>query len=59
MGWTDASAIPGKLPLTDGARRALRFSFLPAGEGGSEAVFFDCALWDEPALGRCLPKARP
>ncbi|MDG6078522.1 cell wall hydrolase [Erythrobacter litoralis] len=58
MGWSERSAIPDKLPLSDAARAALRFSFLPASDGSKEAVFFDCSLWDEPASGRCLPKAR-
>ena len=59
MGWSELGAIPNQLPLPDTARRALRFSFLPASEGGKEAVFFDCSMWNEPASGRCLPKARP
>jgi len=58
MGWSEVGAIPSKLPLSKAARTALRFSFLPAMDGGKEAVFFDCSMWDEPASGRCLPKAR-
>ena len=59
MGWSEGGAIPSALPLSEAARRALRFSFLPASDGNKEAVFFDCSMWDEPASGRCLPKARP
>ncbi|MEX0342284.1 MAG: cell wall hydrolase [Erythrobacter sp.] len=55
QGWSDASAIPAGLPLTENARRSLRFSFVAAGAGGAEAVFLDCRLFPAPAIGTCLP----
>ncbi|WP_435417857.1 cell wall hydrolase [Parerythrobacter aurantius] len=58
-GWDDPTAIPAKLPISPDARRALRFSFLPARAGNAEAVFFDCQLFPAPSPGSCLPRARP
>lgn len=58
QGWSDAADIPARLPLGDAARRSLRFSYLAAGAGGSEAVFLDCRLFPAPSIGTCLP-ARP
>ena len=58
-GWDEATAIPERLPLSPEARRALRFSFLPARAGNAEAIYFDCALLASPQIGRCLPRARP
>lgn len=58
-GWDDAAAIPTELPLTDDARRALRFSFLPGRNGNGEAIYFDCRLFASPPVGACLPRARP
>lgn len=58
-GWSEAEAIPAKLPLSPSARQALRFSFLPARGGNSEAIFLDCQLFQSPAIGNCLPRARP
>lgn len=58
-GWDDAAAIPTELPLTDEARRTLRFSFLPARAGNAEAIYFDCRLFASPSVGACLPRARP
>lgn len=58
-GWDDAAAIPAELPLSDEARRALRFSFLPALGGNAEAIYFDCRLFASPPIGACLPRARP
>ena len=58
-GWDDAAAIPAELPLTGEARRALRFSFLPARNGNAEAIYFDCRIFTDPSVGACLPRARP
>ena len=58
-GWTESEAIPDALPLSDQARRNLRFSFLPARSGNGEAIFFDCQLFPTPSQGRCMPRARP
>ncbi|WP_370030770.1 cell wall hydrolase [Qipengyuania mesophila] len=58
QGWSEADAIPARLPLSDEARRTLRFSFVAASAGGAEAVFFDCRTFPAPAIGTCLP-ARP
>ena len=58
-GWTDAGAIPSELPLSDAARRQLRFSYLAPRNGNPEAVYFDCRLFAQPADARCLPSARP
>ncbi|WP_226660512.1 cell wall hydrolase [Alteriqipengyuania lutimaris] len=58
-GWSEASAIPSELPLSNEARRQLRFSYLAPRNGNPEAVFFDCRLFSQPATGRCLPAARP
>ncbi len=58
-GWSDGDAVPTALPLSGEARRALRFSFLPARAGNAEAIYFDCRLFHEPAPGSCLPQARP
>lgn len=58
-GWTDAGAIPSKLPLSNEARRSLSFSFLPARQGNGEAIYFDCRLFPDPTGGNCLPRARP
>jgi spore germination cell wall hydrolase CwlJ-like protein len=58
-GWSEASAIPSELPLSNEARRQLRFSYLAPRNGNAEAVFFDCRLFAQPATGRCLPAARP
>jgi hypothetical protein len=58
QGWSEARAIPARLPLDDEARRTLRFSFVAASAGGAEAVFFDCRAFPAPAIGTCLP-ARP
>ena len=58
QGWSDATKVPADLPLTDEARRTLRFSFVAASAGSEEAVFFDCRTFPAPAVGTCLP-ARP
>ena len=58
-GWSEDSAIPTQLPLSETARRELRFSFLPARAGNAEAIFFDCRLFPAPGIGACLPRARP
>ena len=58
-GWDSAEAIPTALPLTPEARRALRFSFLPARAGNPEAIYFDCGIFAAPGTGTCLPRARP
>ncbi|WP_374405316.1 cell wall hydrolase [Pelagerythrobacter sp.] len=58
-GWSDAGDIPAALPLSDTARRALRFSFLPARGGNAAAIYFDCRLFPSPETGACLPRARP
>ncbi len=58
-GWSEGSAIPSNLPLPEEARRSLRFSFLPARNGNKEAIYFDCQLFPAPAVGGCLPQARP
>ena len=59
QGWTDAADIPARLPLTETARRALRFSFVAEGAGASEAAFFDCRIFTPSGTGSCLPNARP
>lgn len=58
-GWDDAAAIPAELPLSDDARRSLRFSFLPARNGNVEAIYFDCRIFASPPVGACIPRARP
>ncbi|MCH2486206.1 MAG: cell wall hydrolase [Erythrobacter sp.] len=58
-GWTESETIPDALPLSDRARRNLRFSFLPARSGNGEAIFFDCQLFPTSSQGRCMPRARP
>lgn len=55
QGWSSSADIPAALPLTDAARRSLRFSYLAASAGGSEAVFLDCRTFPSPAIGTCLP----
>ena len=55
QGWSSSADIPAALPLTDAARRNLRFSYLAASAGGSEAVFLDCRTFPSPAIGTCLP----
>lgn len=55
QGWSDAGDIPAKLPISDQARRTLRFSFAGSGNGGSEAVFLDCRIFPSPTVGTCLP----
>lgn len=59
QGWTDAANIPAKLPLSEDARRTLRFSFVAGAAGGTEATFFDCRMFAASAAGTCLPNARP
>lgn len=58
QGWSEAEQIPTQLPLSEAARRSLRFSFVASNANGSEAVFFDCRLFPSPQSGTCLP-ARP
>ena len=58
-GWSEAGAIPSELPLTNDARRQLRFSYLAPRNGNPEAIYFDCRLFAQPAEGRCMPSARP
>lgn len=58
-GWDNAATIPSRLPLTEDARRALRFSFLAARDGNPEVAYFDCRLFPAPQGGSCLPRARP
>ncbi len=55
QGWSDVSNIPTALPLSDAARRSLRFSFVGASAGSGEAAFFDCRTFPSPAVGTCLP----
>lgn len=55
QGWSDPANIPAKLPLSDDSRRTLRFSFVAANAGSSEAVFFDCRTFPGPQVGACLP----
>ncbi|MEZ5681997.1 MAG: cell wall hydrolase [Erythrobacter sp.] len=57
-GWDDPAAIPVSLPLTDEARRTLRFSYLPARPGNAEVAYFDCRFFPAPTTGSCLPRAR-
>ncbi|QPC97863.1 cell wall hydrolase [Qipengyuania soli] len=56
-GWDDATAIPARLPLGEDARRALRFSYLPARSGNPEVVYFDCRVFIALESGACLPRA--
>ena len=58
QGWSEAEQIPAQLPLSEAARRSLRFSFVASNANGGEAVFFDCRLFPSPPIGTCLP-ARP
>lgn len=58
QGWSEAEQIPAQLPLSEAARRSLRFSFVASNANGGEAVFFDCRLFPSPPSGTCLP-ARP
>jgi hypothetical protein len=51
--------MPGELPLPFAARSTLRFSYLPARQGRDPIVYFDCRLFPDPAIGTCLPQARP
>ena len=55
QGWSDASNIPAKLPLTEEARRSVRFSFVSASANAAEAIFFDCRTFPAPDVGTCLP----
>ncbi len=55
QGWSDPAQVPASLPLTDAARRSLRFSFAAANANGGEAIFFDCRLFSAPDIGTCLP----
>jgi hypothetical protein len=55
QGWSDPAQVPASLPLSDAARRSLRFSFAAANANGGEAVFFDCRLFSAPDIGTCLP----
>lgn len=56
-GWTDTGVMPLRLPLTDEARAALKFSFLAARSGNREVVYFDCVVFSESSVGMCLPKS--
>ena len=58
QGWSETEQIPTQLPLSEAARRSLRFSFVASNANGGEAVFFDCRLFPSPQSGTCLP-ARP
>ena len=58
QGWSETEQIPAQLPLSEAARRSLRFSFVASNANGGEAVFFDCRLFPSPQSGTCLP-ARP
>ena len=40
QGWSEAEQIPTQLPLSEAARRSLRFSFVASNANGGEAVFF-------------------
>ena len=55
QGWSDANNIPAKLPLTEEARRSVRFSFVSASANATEAIFFDCRTFPAPDVGTCLP----
>ncbi len=55
QGWSDANNIPAKLPLTEEARRSVRFSFVSASANAAEAIFFDCRTFPAPNVGTCLP----
>lgn len=55
QGWSDANNIPSKLPLTEEARRSVRFSFVSASANAAEAIFFDCRTFPAPDVGTCLP----
>jgi len=55
QGWSDANNIPTKLPLTEEARRSVRFSFVSASANAAEAIFFDCRTFPAPDVGTCLP----
>ena len=55
-GWDSADAIPRALPLSDEARRTLKFSFLPERAGNRETIYFDCRYFASPAIGNCLPR---
>ena len=55
QGWSDPAQVPASLPLSDAARRSLRFSFAAANANGGEAIFFDCRLFSAPDIGTCLP----
>ena len=58
-GWSDAAAVPAKLPLSQAQRASLAYAFLAARAGNPEVIFFDCGKFPSPATGRCLPRARP
>ncbi|MEC7888762.1 MAG: cell wall hydrolase [Pseudomonadota bacterium] len=55
QGWSDANNIPAKLPLTEEARRSVRFSFVSASANAAEAIFFDCRTFPASDVGTCLP----
>ncbi|WP_306096990.1 cell wall hydrolase [Qipengyuania flava] len=55
-GWDRPGDIPSALPLSREARSTLRFSFLPERAANPETVYFDCRLFAQPEVGRCLPK---
>ena len=58
-GWSDAAAMPAQLPLDRTQRANLSYAFLAARAGNPEVIFFNCRLFPSPAVGRCLPRARP
>ena len=58
-GWSPGDPRPVSLPLSNEARAALRFSFVPERPGSSEAVFYDCSMFPGSPPGTCLPRAVP
>src|SRR3546814_3735436 len=54
MAWTDASATPAKLPLSQQQVAMMSFSYLRDTANGYDKALWNCGEFDRPKLNPCL-----
>src|SRR3546814_11798024 len=54
MAWTDASATPAKLPLSQQQVAMMSFSYLRDTANGYDKALWNCGEFDRPQLNQCM-----
>src|SRR3546814_1415479 len=58
MAWTDASATPAKLPLSQQQVAMMSFSYLRDTANGYDKALWNCGEFDRPQLNQCMKLQR-